>query len=90
MTQRGTRLLVIGTALVAFAAGVLLWGALDLVATGYRVDEEGTSARQADMLLGWGGLALGLVLASIGAVVLGLAQAHVHREQRDLTEHRAG
>ncbi|TCI99355.1 hypothetical protein [Aeromicrobium sp. IC_218] len=90
MTRRGTRLLVIGTALVAFAAGVLLWAALDLVATGYRVDEEGTSSRQADMLLGWGGLALGLVLGSVGAVVLGLAQAHIHREQRDLTEHRVG
>ncbi len=66
---------MIGTALVAFAAGVLLWAALDPVATGYRVDEEGTSARQADMLLGWGGVALGLFLASIGAVVLGRAQS---------------
>ncbi|WP_147543528.1 hypothetical protein [Aeromicrobium massiliense] len=88
MTRRGTRLLVIGTALVAFGAGVLLWGALDLAATGYRVDEEGTSSRRADDLLGWGGLALGLLSAALGAVVLALAESRLDQDARDAEKRR--
>jgi len=81
MTRRATRLLVTGVLLLGAGLGIVLWGAFDLVATGYRIDDEGTSSRLADDLLGWGGLVTGLSAGVVGAILLAVDSFRSDRER---------
>lgn len=42
--------------------------ALDLIGTGYRVDEQGTVSTTFDLVFGWGGLLVGSLLFMVGAL----------------------
>jgi hypothetical protein len=56
--------------LLGAGATLLLLSAVDLVATGYRVDEQGTSPTTFEQASQWGGLLVGVLVLSVAAVLV--------------------
>jgi hypothetical protein len=64
----------LGFIVLGFGIGIGFMAALDLIGTGYRVDEQGTAPTTFDGVFGWGGLLAGSILMLVGAIVTASAR----------------
>ncbi len=65
---------------VALGVSIGLSGAtaLWMVAAGYRTDEQGTTMTHAEVILGWGGLLVALLLMTASAIWIGKTGRNRH------------
>ncbi len=65
-------LALLAPAALGFGAGLFLLAALMMIVSGYRVDERGENPYEPELMVLWGSMLLGLVLALAGGLGIGL------------------